>query len=104
MSYDLPRSSENKDGFCLDSLIAIVEQGPVWIGSVPSKSGTYDLIDHGLAIRTVLGGEEGFIAATMAGVEKYKNYYEGSTLSEAKANRIVKRTMSDALYRARHPS
>ena len=41
-----------------DTLIALVEQGPLWDGDVPSKHGRDLLLAHGLAVRVVVKGEE----------------------------------------------
>ena len=35
----------------LDTLIALVEQGPLWDGDLPSKTGRDCLIERGLAVR-----------------------------------------------------
>ena len=98
MSFEQPKSSENRDGFCYDSLIALVEQGPLWDGNVPSKSGRDDLIAHGYAIRVINNGEEGFTAATPLGAQFYINHVApGSSLKEA----IAKRRANWAIMRAK---
>jgi hypothetical protein len=40
----------------LDTLIALVEHGPLWDGDLPSKTGRDCLIERGLAVRVVLSG------------------------------------------------
>ena len=50
-----------------DTLIALVEAGPLWDGDVPSKAGRDALIASGLAARVIVRGEDGWQAATYAG-------------------------------------
>jgi hypothetical protein len=91
MALDQPKSSTNPQGFCLDTLITLVEQGPVWDGDVPSKSGRDELIAQGYAIRVVNKGEDGFTAATYKGRDLYCRYYGGDTLKQAKTKRLQMR-------------
>lgn len=86
------------NGAQLDTLIGLVERGPLWDGDVPSKSGRDDLIDMGLAVRVVAKGADGYTAATYKGRDAYKSMFPGpdgpsDTIAEAKANRILKRTI-----------
>lgn len=85
----------------LDTLIALVERGPLWDGDVPSKSERNSLITKGLAIRVVVRGEDGFTAATYAGRDAYIAHYGGpdgpaDTIREAKINRLARRTINSA--------
>ena len=61
------------NGAQLDTLIGLVERGPLWDGDVPSKSGRDDLIDMGLAVRVVAKGADGYTAATYKGRDAYKS-------------------------------
>lgn len=88
-----------------ETLIALVERGPLWDGDVPSKSGRDALIDRGLAARIVVRGEDGWQAATYAGRDAYTALYPGpdgpaDTMAEARANRtatnVMKRTAKGA--------
>lgn len=82
------------DGAMIDTLVAMVEQGPVWAGDVPSKAARADLIDLGLAQYVMVKGEDGFSAATYKGRDVYCYIYgKASTTAEAKANRIAGRTI-----------
>lgn len=88
----------------IDTLIALVELGPLWDGDVPSKTGRDALITQGLAVRVVVEGEDGWQAATYAGRDAYKAMYPGpdgaaDTITEAKINRAMRRTINSA---ARH--
>jgi hypothetical protein len=80
-------------GADIDSLIALVEHGPLWDGDVPSKSGRDALIDKGLAVRVLVNGCDGYTAATYAGRNAYMQRYGTSlggtvdTVAEAMANR-----------------
>lgn len=85
----------------VDTLIALVENGPVWDGDLPSKSGRDGLIARGLAVRVVVEGEDGWQAATYAGRDAYKARYPGpdgpaDMLAEAMLNRQVLRTINSA--------
>ena len=84
-----------------DTLIALVERGPLWDGDVPSKSGRDSLLAQGLAVRVVVKGEDGWQAATYAGRDAYKALYQGpdgaaDTITEAKANRTMRRAINRA--------
>lgn len=84
-----------------DTLIALVEQGPLWDGDVSSKSGRDALIAQGLAVRVVVKGEDGWQAATYAGRDAYKALYPGpdgaaDTIKEAKVNRTMHRAINSA--------
>lgn len=83
MPFEQSKSSENRDGFCFDTLLALAKDGPCWDGDVPSKSGRDDLIEHGLAMRVVAKGQEGYTALTYKGRDFFKNYMGCSTLREA---------------------
>jgi hypothetical protein len=85
----------------IDTLIALVECGPLWDGDVPSKAGRDSLIAQGLAVRVVVKGEDGWQAATYAGRDAYKALYPGpdsqaDTINEAKINRAMKRAINSA--------
>jgi len=84
-----------------DTLIALVEQGPLWDGDVPSKAGRDALLAQGLAARVVVKGEDGWQAATYAGRDAYKALYPGpdgpaDTIAEAKVNRQTRRAIASA--------
>ena len=84
-----------------DTLIALVEQGPLWDGDVPSKHGRDLLLEQGLAVRVVVKGEDGWQAATYAGRDAYKSLFPGpdgaaDTIKEAKINRLTRRAINSA--------
>lgn len=86
----------------LDTLIAMIERGPLEDGDVPSKSGRDSLISRGYAVRIVVKLEDGITAATYAGRDAYTEYfgtamgYKADTMREARANRIAIRTIVKA--------
>lgn len=86
----------------IDTLIALIEHGPLWDGDVPSKRGRDDLIDRGLAVRILVNGSDGYTAATYRGRDAYKERYGTSlggvadTVAEAMANRIAMRAIKSA--------
>ena len=90
----------------VDTLIALVERGPLWDGDLPSKSGRDSLIKRGLAVKCIFAGEDGYQAATYAGRDAYKARFPGpdgpaDTISEARINREARRTISRARNKAR---
>lgn len=97
---------EKLTGSEVDTLVALVECGPLSDGYEPSKSARDSLIDKGLAIRIVNKLEDGWTAATYAGKESYKSHFgtplEGSadTLHEARANRIARRIIINAGHKS----
>ena len=86
----------------IDSLVALVEIGPLWDGDVPSKRGRDSLIDQGLAVRVIVDGKDGYTAATYEGRDAYKRHFgtalggDADTIEEAKASRIVRRAIAKA--------
>lgn len=85
------RQVDNPQGFCVDTLVALVENGPVWDGDIPSKSGRDSLINLGAAVRVLVKGEDGFTAATYLGRELYKFHFgNAASVEEAMTNRISK--------------
>jgi len=85
----------------IETLVALVELGPLWDGDVPSKAGRDRLLSSGLAVRVVVNGEDGWQAATYAGRDAYKALFTGpdgtaDTMHEAKVNRITQRTINSA--------
>lgn len=84
-----------------DTLIALVEQGPLRDGDVPSKQGRDSLVQQGLAAKVVVKGEDGWQAATYAGRDAYKSMFPGpdgpaDTIAEARVNRQMRRAISSA--------
>ncbi len=90
------------DGGEKETLIALVERGPLWDGDVPSKSGRDSLVRRGLAAKVIVNGDDGWQAATYAGRDAYKELYPGpdgpaDTIKEAKVNRIARRAINSAM-------
>lgn len=84
-----------------DTLVALVEAGPLWDGDVPSKAGRDALIERGLAVRVVVRLEDGFTAATYAGRDAYRELFPGpdgpaDTIRQANLNRRVGRVITKA--------
>ena len=79
----------------INTLVALVESGPLPDGDIPSKTGRDCLIESGLAVRILVNGEDGYTAATYKGRDAYKEYYgtalggSADTVAEAKANRLA---------------
>ena len=89
----------NLSGAEKDTLICLVESGPLWDGDVPSKHGRDLLLEKGLAVKIVVNGEDGWQAATYLGREAYKEMFPGpdglaDTIRQAKVNRLTKKVIS----------
>lgn len=80
----------------IDTLVALVEGGPLWPGDLPSKAGRADLVERGYAVMVVVAGQDGYTAATYAGRDAYCAHFgtslggDADTVAEAKANRLAK--------------
>lgn len=79
----------------IDTLVALVEGGPLWPGDLPSKAGRADLLERGYAVMVVVAGQDGYTAATYAGRDAYCAHFgtslggEADTIAEAKASRTA---------------
>lgn len=71
----------------IDTLIALVEHGPLDDGDVPSKSARDSLMQKGLVVRVIVKGEDGYQAVTYQGRDVYCNHYNGNTIEEAMSKR-----------------
>lgn len=88
MSFEKPKSNENRDGFCFDTLCALVERGPLEAGNIPSKGGLGDFLQKGYAVSIISNGQQGYYAAVDKGVQLYINHVlPGSRLKDAIAKR-----------------
>ncbi|BDD79774.1 hypothetical protein [Burkholderia phage FLC9] len=82
MAFEQIKSDTNRDGFCFDTLLRLLKDGPLDAGDVPSKSGLHDLIEHGCAVTVIAKGEHAY-AATHAGGDLFKTHMGTNTLKEA---------------------
>ena len=87
----LAQRNKELTGAQIDTLIALVEEGPLYDGDVPSKTGRDELIAMGLAVRVCVKACDGYTAANYAGKEVYKARYGGDTIRQAMANRKAAR-------------
>lgn len=84
-------------GGALDTLVSLVEMGPLWDGDVPSKQGRDELLMIGFACRVVVKGEDGFQAATYRGRDAYlSNFGCARSIAEARAYRLAQRAIGAA--------
>lgn len=96
MEYD-QITPENITGAQLDTLIALIERGPVEDGDLPSKSARDQLILSGDAARCVVNCTQGFQVATYKGSLLYMKIFGNSdSLQEARAFRLTKRAIGNA--------
>lgn len=86
-----------RSGAVMDTLIALIENGPLEDGDVPSKNGRDTLIEQGCAQRVVVKGDDGYTAATLKGAALYRWASDNvDTLKQAKERRIAIRAINDA--------
>ncbi|NPT59685.1 hypothetical protein [Paraburkholderia elongata] len=89
-------------GAAIDTLVALVENGPLWDGDVPSKSGRDTLVVAGLASCIVVKGEDGYQAATLAGAAAYREHFGNAAyIREATAFRKAKNAISSARHQSK---
>ena len=55
-----------------DVIVASFENGPLYDGDVPSKTGRDSLLDCGFVSKVVVKGEEGYNACTYLGARAYR--------------------------------
>ncbi len=79
--------TEDFTGGELDTLVALVERGPLHDGDVPSKTGRDTLLKMGFAVKIVHCGEDSYQAATYKGRDAYLRRFKADTVREAIANR-----------------
>ncbi len=76
------------DERALDTLVALVEEGPLSDGSIPSKNQRDLLFSLGLAYVVMVNGDDGYQAAVGLGRDVYKFIFgKSATVAEAKAYR-----------------
>jgi hypothetical protein len=86
----------------IDTLVALIECGPISHGYEPSKSARDSLIERGLAVSIINKLEDGWTAATLAGRDAYKAHFgtaldgKADTLREAYAARLARRAIRSA--------
>lgn len=104
MTHYLPEPDQAEEfnkllasGAVVDTLIGLIENGPLEDGDVPSKNGRDQLIDQGCAQRIVVRGSDGFTAATLKGAALYRWAFDNAdTLKQAKERRIALRAINSA--------
>ena len=69
--WALIRDDKQKDAI-LDAARQLYDR-PVWDGEVPPKTGRDFLLEHGLAIRIIIAGAQGFTAMTHFGYTLLKD-------------------------------
>ena len=77
----------------IDTLVALVERGPLRDGGLPSKVGRNGLLAMGFAAEVVIDKDYWYYAATPKGLEWYLSRYKADTIRDAKDNRIIAMTL-----------
>jgi hypothetical protein len=73
----------------LESLLFLIEKGPVDDGDVPSKSTRDDLVTWGYAARIRVKDQDGYNAATHYGRHAFCEFYGVETMNEAYERRLM---------------
>lgn len=87
-----PRMTETH----LESLLFLIEKGPVDDGDVPSKSTRDDLVDWGYVARVRVNNQDGFNAATYKGRNKFCEFYGVDTMNEAYERRLITKVQNSS--------
>ena len=73
----------------IDTLVALVEGGPLRDGGLPSKVGRDGLMALGFAAQVVIDQDYMQYAATNKGLEWYLNRYKADNIKDGRTNRIA---------------
>ena len=73
----------------IDTLVALVERGPLRDGGLPSKVGRDGLMALGFAAQVVIDQDYMQYAATNKGLEWYLNRYKADNIKDGRTNRIA---------------
>lgn len=81
-----------KNHHALATFTALVEEGPLWAGDLPSKHGRDQLVDAKLCVGVIVKGESGYYAATPICESIYIKYFgDVENIREAIKYRKAKR-------------
>lgn len=73
----------------IDTLVALIERGPLRDGGLPSKVGRNGLIALGFAAQVVIDQDYMQWAATAKGLEWYLERYKADNIKDGRTNRIA---------------
>jgi hypothetical protein len=73
----------------LETLVILVERGPLSAGSLLLDSATQMLISYGLAVPVIFQSCDGYYAATYEGRDLYKHLYGGDTVEQGRQRRLA---------------
>lgn len=82
MAFEQIKSDTNRDGFCFDTLLRLLRDGPLDAGDVPSKTGLAVLISQGCAVTIIAKGDHAY-AATYKGKDLFVSHMGTANLREA---------------------
>lgn len=83
-----------------ETIIVLIEQGPVDDGDLPSKAARDSLLHHGFACKAIVHQEEAGNLATYRGRELYKQLVDAPTLKEAIAKRRANPNFLNDLWKS----
>ena len=76
----------------IDTLVALVERGPLTDGDLPSKVGRDCLLTGRLAAQVVINTELKY-AATNIGLEWYLQRFKANNIQDGRTNRLIARQL-----------
>lgn len=75
----------------IDTLVSLVERGPLQPGGIPSKVGLNGLLTAKFSVQVVIDQDVSSYAATMTGLEWYLQHYQAENIKDAKTNRLIRK-------------
>jgi hypothetical protein len=100
---DRPIETNNLESGWTETLIALIERGPVDDGDIPSKRARDSLLHHGFACKAIVHQQEAGNLATYRGRELYKQLVDAPSLKEAIAKRQANPNFLNDLWKSQQP-
>ncbi|SAK59606.1 hypothetical protein AWB81_01868 [Caballeronia arationis] len=100
---DRPFDTDVLPGGWAETIIALIERGPVGDGDIPSKVARDELMSRGFAARVIVNQKEAGNVATYAGRELYKQLVDAPSLAEAIAKRQANLNFLNDLWKSQQP-
>jgi hypothetical protein len=100
---DRPFETDVLAGGWAETIITLIERGPVDDGDIPSKVARDELVSRGFAARVIVNQKEAGNVATYAGRELYKQLVDAPSLAEAIAKRQANPRFLNDLWKSQQP-
>lgn len=99
---DRPIDTEILHGGWAETIIALVENGPLDDGDIPSKAARDELIHRGFATKAIVNQQEAGNLATYRGRDLYKQLVDAPTMKEAIAKRQATPNFLNELWKSQN--